>query len=546
MATTSRTRGLLTRLKALLSMPWRMFQERTSVQLIAGYVAVVLLVILLFEITVVVAILWSPESGLLSGGRHMANPFLGERSAAVVQWLDPDRIQRGLDDDAGAYLLRTELDRRLQQVAVGGVPGLPAITPSMRNGDSVKAAILDTSGTVVASSGEWITTGQSVDDLPTAIQRDAARHGLDLKGAKDASTGALYSLESDGSVTVSSFPIKTSDGTWIGTLLIEGGSVADQLGSSRAAVIRELMLGFLQSLWIFAIPALIVAIPFGFWRARGMSRRLQRLAEASEAMANGNLRTRVRVTRKDEIGRLAESFNDMAEQIDRSDRARRAFISNISHELRTPVAIIQGTSERLLRPDRSQSREAAEGLTVIQHEGQMLVRLIDDLFAIARIEEHTLRLDPAPTMVTSVVDEVLASVRELAWSQHKISVESIVSTDLPPILADPDRLRQIINNLVYNAMRHTPEGGLIIIQAQEAGDQIAIEISDTGMGIEPDQLELIFTRYGQSEQTRRRGGGSGLGLAIVAQLVQAHGGDISVSSTVGQGTTFRFTLPKAR
>lgn len=545
MATTSRMRSTLAKLKALVSLPWRMFHERTSVQLIAGYVAVVLLVILLFEITVVVAILWSPESGLLSGGRNMANPFLGERSAAVVQWLDPERVRRGLDDDAGGFLVRIELDRRLHQVVAGEVPGLPSITPSMRSGESVKAAILDTSGTVVASSGDWITTGETIDDLPTATQRDAARHGLALEGAMDADTGALYSLESDGSVTVSSYPIRTSDGAWIGTLLVEGGSVADQLGPSRAAVIRELMLGFLQSLWIFAIPALIVAIPFGFWRARGMSRRLKRLAEASEAMADGNLRTRVRVTRKDEIGRLAESFNDMAEQIDRSDRARRAFISNISHELRTPVAIIQGTSERLLARTGSTSPEAVEGLTVIQHEGQMLVRLIDDLFAIARIEEHTLRLDPAPLAVTSVVDEVLASVRELAWTQHKISVESIVSADLPPILADRDRLRQIISNLVYNALRHTPEGGLIIIQAREAGDWIAIEVSDTGMGIEPDQLEMIFTRYGQSEQTRRRGGGSGLGLAIVAQLVKAHGGDISVSSTVGQGTTFRFTLPKA-
>src|SRR5699024_11025595 len=109
-------------------------------------------------------------------------------------------------------------------------------------------------------------------------------------------------------------------------------------------------------------------------------RRLQRLADASEAMADGNLRTRVRVTRKDEIGRLAESFNDMAEQIDRNDRSRRAFIPNISHELRTPVAIIQGTSERLLTRT-TPPPEAIEGLKVIQQEGQMVVRLIEDLFA---------------------------------------------------------------------------------------------------------------------------------------------------------------------
>lgn len=536
--------GLGTRLKTWLTLPWRLFQERTSAQLIAGYVAVVLLVILLFEFTVVVAILWSPTSGMLSTGRYMADPFLGERSSAVVQWLGPDRIQRGMGDDAAGNLIRTELDRRLQQVTDGTVPGLEVLTPSTGTAEGISAAIVDRSGTIIASSGSWIEPGDTVDDLPSATQREVARHGLALAGAPDAATGANYSLKSDGTVTVSSYPIRTSDGAWVGSLLIQGGSVADQLGSSRQEIIRELMLGFLQSLWIFAIPALIVAIPFGFWRARGMSRRLKRLAEAAEAMAGGNLRTRVRVTRKDEIGRLAESFNDMAEQIDRNDRARRAFISNISHELRTPVAIIQGTSERLLTRT-TPPPEAIEGLTVIQHEGQMLVRLIDDLFAIARIEEHNLRLDPAPVKVTEVAAEVLASVRELAWTQHKISVENLVSADLPPVFADRDRLRQIMSNLVYNALRHTPEGGLIILQARESGDQVTVEVSDTGMGIAPDQLELIFTRYGQSEQTRRRGGGSGLGLAIVAQLVKAHGGDISVSSTVGQGTTFRFTLPKA-
>src|SRR5699024_6891117 len=125
--------------KTWLAMPWRLFQERTSVQLIAGYVAVVLLVILLFEFTVVVAILWSPRSGLLSPGPYMAVPFLGERSAASVQWLDPDRVQRGIEDDAAGMLVRSELDRRLQQVADGNVPVLQPITPAMRDDGGVDA-----------------------------------------------------------------------------------------------------------------------------------------------------------------------------------------------------------------------------------------------------------------------------------------------------------------------------------------------------------------------------------------------------------------------
>jgi signal transduction histidine kinase len=275
-----------------------------------------------------------------------------------------------------------------------------------------------------------------------------------------------------------------------------------------------------------------------------MSRRLQRLAGAAEAMAAGNLRTRVRVTRKDEIGRLAESFNDMAAQIDQNDRARRAFISNVSHELRTPVSIIQGTTERLLSHTESPFSETGRGLNVIHHEGQMLIRLVEDLFTIARLEEHNLRLVRSPLDVASVANEVVEGVRDLAWTQQKVSVETLVSPDLPQVSADRDRVRQIINNLVYNALRHTPEGGLVIIQARERGEFVEIEVSDTGVGIDPEKLQTIFGRYYQTEQARRSGEGSGLGLAIVEQLVKAHGGEITVSSKVGQGTTFLFTLPQ--
>lgn len=539
-------RSTISRLTGWATLPWRLFQERTSVQLIAGYVAVVLMVILLFEVTVVVAILWSPGSRLLSTGSYTIDPFLGERTAAYIQWLDPDRVERGVNDDAAGELIRLELDRRLQQIVAGGIPGLDDVTSTLHSGDSAHAAIFNTNGVAVASSDSWIDPGSSINDLPTDSQRTIATRSQLLAGAIDSQWNALYSMAGAGGVTITAHPIVTSDGRWVGTFLLQGGSIADHLGESRGDVVREISLGFLQSLWIFAIPALIVAIPFGYWRARVMSRRLQRLAGAAEAMAGGNLRTRVRVTRKDEIGRLAESFNDMAAQIDHNDRARRAFISNVSHELRTPVSIIQGTTERLLTHTGTPAAETCQGLRVIHHEGHMLVRLIEDLFTIARIEEHNLRLVRSALDVSSVVSDVVEGVRDLAWTQQKVTVESLVSRDLTPVLADRDRVRQIINNLVYNALRHTPEGGLVIIQAKERGGFVEIEVSDTGVGIDEEKIETIFTRYYQTEQTRRSGEGSGLGLAIVEQLVKAHGGEISVSSTVGQGTTFIFTLPQIR
>jgi signal transduction histidine kinase len=236
----------------------------------------------------------------------------------------------------------------------------------------------------------------------------------------------------------------------------------------------------------------------------------------------------------------------MAEQIDRNDQARRAFISNISHELRTPVAIIKGTAERLLLQESSTDPETAEALDVIQHEGDMLIRLTDDLFTLARLEEHNLRLVTESVSVDEIAQDVLSAVSQLAWSQRKISVENLISPDLPNVSADPQRLRQIISNLVYNALRHTPEGGLVVVQARQVGNALEVSISDTGLGMSAETLANVFNRYYQSERNRRNGQGSGLGLSIVQQLVAAHGGEITAESQEGQGTTFRFTLPVIR
>ncbi|HVL22750.1 MAG TPA: HAMP domain-containing sensor histidine kinase [Thermomicrobiales bacterium] len=532
----------LSRLGRWLRLPWRLFQERTSVQLITSYVAVVLVVILLFEITIIVSLLWSPAGQLIGTEQAAVDPYLGERASAYVQWVEPDRIENVVQNDGRG---NDDLDRRLRQIVTGNVPGIEGISPLPRSNGEANAAVADTSGTIIGTSGDWIARGQTIADLPTASSRVAAARNLALGGAVDPRWNALYSMEISDGVTTATHPIITSDGTWAGVFILQGGSISDAFGRSRGDMLRELSLAFLQSLWIFSIPALIVAIPFGIWRARSMSRRLQRLAGAAESMAAGNLRTRVRVTRMDEIGRLAEGFNHMAARIDQNDRARRAFISNVSHELRTPVSIIQGTTERMMIHPEAPISSIEESLHVIQHEGNMLVRLIDDLFTMARIEEHTLRLVREPIQIADVIGEAVSGMRDLAWSQQKVSVESLVAPELPLVSADRQRVRQIINNLLYNALRHTPEGGLVIIQAQAQAAAVEVSITDTGIGIPAEELDSVFRRYYQAEQSQRATEGSGLGLSIVQQLVEAHGGEISVDSEVGQGTTFRFTLPRA-
>lgn len=542
----STPRLLLSRVHCWVTLPWRLFQERTIVQLILSYVAVVLLVILLFEVTVLALILWSPNPGFLNTEVLSIDPFLGERSSAFIQWVDPNRIQDVVQGQGIGTLAEEELDRRLRQIVSGRIPGIENVSPLMPQASgNVYAAILGTDGSVIASSGEWLSRGDTIAALPSETARETVQRSISLAGAIDPEYNALYSMNVEDGMTTAAHPVITSNGSWVGTFVLQGGTLTEGVGNSRADIARELSLGFLQSLWIFAIPAIIVAIPFGYWRARSMSRRLQRLAAAAEAMSRGNLQTHVNVKRNDEIGRLAESFNAMATQIHNDDRARRAFISNVSHELRTPVSIIQGTAERMLMRTDAADPALEQPLNVIQHEGNMLIRLIDDLFTMARLEEHNLRLVRSPIDLANVANEVVNGVQQLAWTQQKISVESLVSPDLPKVNADPQRVRQIISNLVYNAMRHTPEGGLVVIQAKAVPDEVEISISDTGVGIPEEKLESVFSRYYQTERSRRRGEGSGLGLSIVSQLVEAHGGEVSVTSKVGEGTTFTFTLPRA-
>ncbi|MCA9833241.1 MAG: HAMP domain-containing histidine kinase [Thermomicrobiales bacterium] len=534
----------LTRMRDALFWPLRAWRDRISVQMILSYLAMVLLVLILFEATVLGSILLNPGDRFFSTTQVTIDPYLGERSSAYVQWLDPDRIE---DTITGFPLDATDLatlNNDLRTIVSGNVPGFQTLSP-MEDGSIPLIVILDTRGRIIASSDARLTPLISLDKLGTVTTETIARNRA-LAGAIDPSWNALYSLALDGNRTVVAYPIINSEGKVVGTFVLEGGSVSFSLGQTRGEFFRQISVVFLQSLWIFAIPALIVAIPFGIWRAGTISRRLERVADAAERMAEGELNTRVRVRKHDEIGRLGESFNAMAEQLDANDRARKALISNVSHELRTPVSIILGNVEQLQQLPEANTEAIQQPLQTIQNEGTMLVRLVDDLFTSARLQESNLPLKPAAIELAEQVTQVLAGIQRSAWQDRKVSVESLVRPHLPLIMADPQRLQQILSNLVYNALRHTPQGGLVVIEATPGEEIMTVSVSDTGMGMDAETAANAFDRYFQSERNQRHGDGTGLGLNIVKQLVEAHGGEISVRSAPGSGTTFTFTLPLAK
>jgi signal transduction histidine kinase len=534
----------LQRVWRCVNWPYRVWRERISIQMIFSYLAMVLLVLILFEATVLGSILLNPGDRFFATRHVTIDPYLGERSAAYVQWLEPDRIQEAMIAAPVNRVAINAVNGNLRQIATGDVPGFSSLSP-MSETERPLILIVNPEGQIIASSDPQIPALTSIQRLPPGI-RDTIASNQALAGAEDEQWNALYSLSLVNERTIVAYPIITDDGEWIGTFVLQGGAVSFTLGQTRGEIFQQVSVVFLQSLWIFAVPAVIVAIPFGMWRANSISRRLERLAAVAERMERGELNTRLRVRKHDEIGRLAESFNTMAEQLDANDRARKAFIANVSHELRTPIAIILGHTEQLQATPEARDERISQSLDTIQMEGQMLVRLVDDLLTSSRLQENSLELRPTAVDLSCLVNNVLAGIRVSAWEDRKVSVESVVSPQLSKVMADEQRLQQIISNLVYNALRHTPAGGLVVVQAEPHDDLMHVTISDTGMGMDEETARNVFTRYYQSERNKRHGDGTGLGLSIVQQLVEAHGGSIWVNSSPGNGTAFTFTLPLAR
>ncbi|MDQ3653803.1 MAG: HAMP domain-containing histidine kinase [Chloroflexota bacterium] len=526
--------------------PVRLFRQRTAVNLVVSYVAMALITITLLLCAIVAMILWPRLGQLLQFEEVAIDGYLGEQARSYAQWLDPERLTVAIEGDLDPQA-SAQLDEDLQAIVAAEVPGFEGAFEESFAFRVAHVAILDMEGMVVASDDpEWITPGEPISEFNLKSTREVAARTVTLDGKVDPTWGSLYSLDVAMERTSASYPLIADDGQAVGVIVLEGNPIREVIGGdSRIELLRYFARQFREVIWYITIPAIVVAIPFGVWRARSISRRLERMAAAADAMAEGELDTRISIKQRDEIGRLAERFNEMAATIELNDRTRRAFISNVSHELRTPLSIIRGTVEHQLEHPEVLAQAQIASLTVIDRESAMLERMITDLFTLTRIGEQSLRLERKAFDLADLAGEVVGGIRDLAWSQSRVSVESLVAPDLPRVHADYFRVRQVLNNLLYNSLRHTPEGGLIVVQAKSAGSMVEVSVSDTGRGIPADEIEHVFERYYQAERGVRHDEGSGLGLSIVKQLVTAHGGEISVESREGEGTTFRFTLPQA-
>jgi len=293
------------------------------------------------------------------------------------------------------------------------------------------------------------------------------------------------------------------------------------------------------------IAVLGVAIALGLALAIFISRPLQRMAHAAHAIAEGDLQQQV-ATRYGmrEVGILASAFNQMTASLRRSDQLKSQFIADVSHELRTPLTVIRGAAETLQDGAVDDFDVRDNFLNTITQEVDRLSRMVNDLLLLTRADNHALNIERKPLDLAALAQ---ARVQRLSGLAQKRQVQlRISSSRAAQVLGDENRLTQVFDNLIDNAIRHTPANSEVSVSVRVDGAYAIAEVRDTGSGIPSQHLPHIFDRFYRAEPSRARAsGGAGLGLAIARSLVEAHGGTISAQSVEGQGTTLRFTLPRS-
>ena len=305
--------------------------------------------------------------------------------------------------------------------------------------------------------------------------------------------------------------------------------------------------GVNEALAIAAGAAVLAALVVSIWISRKVVAPVQDITRASLRIAEGHFDQRVSVpgrgaSNAGEFAQLAQAFNQMAERLQNTEQMRSQLLGDVSHELRTPLTAIKGSMEALV--DGVLPAEPAT-FAQIEMEADRLQRLVNDLQELSRVEAGAFNLDRQALAVADLVKAAVASVSP-QFQQKGVSLTSDLPDHLPGVQGDPDRLLQVLINLLSNACQYTPAGGAVQLQARASRSEVQISVTDSGIGIPAEHIPHLFTRFYRVDKSRSRqaGGGSGIGLTIARHMVEAHGGRIWVeSSGDGKGSTFAFTLP---
>lgn len=326
----------------------------------------------------------------------------------------------------------------------------------------------------------------------------------------------------------------------VGTLI-----VTQETASPLTMAAENFLASVNRSILIAAMAATAIAILLGILMFRHITAPLSTMKSAAADLAQGNLARRIPVNTNDELGELSTAFNQMADELQSAQTQRRRMIADVAHELRTPLTIIQANLEGMLD---GMVPADDKHLAILHEESLLLNRLISDLRLLSVAEAGELVLEKQPTDLARYLPGLLDKFKPAAL-EKKIKLEFHQESNLPVVLIDPDRIAQVVTNLIANALNYTPKKGSITLNAETSKEEVKISVCDNGSGIPAEDLPLVFERFYRVDKSRaRKSGGSGLGLAITKQLVEAHGGIIEVESPVGSnpdhpGTCISFTLP---
>ncbi len=294
----------------------------------------------------------------------------------------------------------------------------------------------------------------------------------------------------------------------------------------------------LIALTVATAAAVLTAVAVSIFVSLRIAGPIRSLAEAAERIAKGAYSARVPATGSDEIAVLGAAFNEMATALESTERKRRELLTDVAHELRTPLATVEGYLEGLAD---GVVPAVGETWSLLETETSRLRRLVDDLAKVSRAEERQLDLRLVPSQ-PSVLLAAAVQAAAPAYAAKGVALETTLGRRLPPVAVDPDRIAEVLANLLDNALRHTPSGGRVEVVAADRGEQVELAVADSGDGIAAEHLERVFERFFRADPARTRtAGGSGIGLAIARAIIEAHGGRAHAESE-GPGLGARFVL----
>jgi len=393
----------------------------------------------------------------------------------------------------------------------GGWSGLADVLPQMLAFEGDRLIVADVNNIIVGDSA-GLAIGQTVGQAQ-------------LTGGHEVEVASGFPSPGDGQVVGQFF------------YLGQAGGVLDAEQTFLSQTNRWL--------WLSGGIGVVIAVALAAALAYSFIQPLRALSAGANEIAAGNLGYRVRVKSRDETGKLAESFNIMAGSLEKSEQARKRLLADVAHELRTPLTIINGTVDAMI--DGVMPKDEGQ-LKIIKGETVVLTRLISDLRDLSLAEAGKLKLENSMIDLTDLVQWKLDQFRPIAEAKG-VTIKFEDGNEMLPVSADWVRMEQVLANLLSNAIRHTPEGGAVTVHLSQTTlkgkPSVTIAIADTGEGIVLEKLEHIFDRFYRIQDSRARteGNGAGLGLAIVKQMVAAQGGEVTVTSDPGEGSTFLVTLP---